>query len=176
MKKVQVQTLAFMYMDQEKWFLLFEPQPLRLLSGSRITSSCLYCVEKAMATHSSTLAWEIPWMEEPGRLQSIGTQRVGHDFTFTFTHFNRLQYSVNVTFPMYSQYIGKFMGLASLQSSPYCGCLEPNQWYSRVLAWFWLSSVIVRVIQGRLCWVPTCVALTRDTVMNEIDRVPQGVC
>ena len=70
---------------------------------------------------------EIPWMEEPGRLQSIGTQRVGHDFTFTFTHFNRLQYSVNVTFPMYSQYIGKFMGLASLQSSPYCGCLEPNQ-------------------------------------------------
>ena len=35
--------------------------------------------EKAMATHSSTLAWEIPWMEEPGRLQSMGSQRVGHD-------------------------------------------------------------------------------------------------
>ena len=30
------------------------------------------CLEKAMATHSSTLAWEIPWMEEPGRLQSMG--------------------------------------------------------------------------------------------------------
>ena len=35
--------------------------------------------EKAMATYSSTLAWKIPWMEEPGRLQSIGSQRVGHD-------------------------------------------------------------------------------------------------
>ena len=80
MKKVRVQTLAFMYMDQEKWFLLFEPQSLRLLSGSRITCSCLYCMEKAMATHSSTLAWEIPWMEEPGRLQSMGLQRVGHDW------------------------------------------------------------------------------------------------
>ena len=32
-----------------------------------------------MATHSSTLAWEIPWTEEPGRLQSMGSQRVGHD-------------------------------------------------------------------------------------------------
>ena len=36
-------------------------------------------VEKEMATHSSTLAWKIPWMEEPGRLQSMGSQRVGHD-------------------------------------------------------------------------------------------------
>jgi len=36
-------------------------------------------MEKAMATHSSTLAWKIPWTEEPGRLQSMGSQRVGHD-------------------------------------------------------------------------------------------------
>ena len=36
-------------------------------------------LEKEMATHSSTLAWKIPWMEEPGRLQSIVSQRVGHD-------------------------------------------------------------------------------------------------
>ena len=33
----------------------------------------------AMAPHSSTLAWKIPWMEEPGRLQSMGSHRVGHD-------------------------------------------------------------------------------------------------
>ena len=50
-----------------------------------------------MATHSSTLAWKIPWMEEPGRLQSMGSLRVGHDwatslslFTFTF-HFHALE-------------------------------------------------------------------------------------
>ena len=35
--------------------------------------------EKAMAPHSSTLAWKIPWMEEHGRLQSMGSLRVGHD-------------------------------------------------------------------------------------------------
>ena len=35
--------------------------------------------EKAMTPHSSTLAWKIPWMEEPGRLQSMGSLRVGHD-------------------------------------------------------------------------------------------------
>ena len=36
-------------------------------------------LEKEMATHSSTLAWKIPWTEEPGRLQPMGLQRVGHD-------------------------------------------------------------------------------------------------
>ena len=36
-------------------------------------------LEKEMATQSSTLAWKIPWMEEPCRLQSMGSQRVGHD-------------------------------------------------------------------------------------------------
>ena len=36
-------------------------------------------LEKEMATHSSTLAWRIPWREEAGRLQSMGSQRVGHD-------------------------------------------------------------------------------------------------
>ena len=36
-------------------------------------------LEKEMATHSSILAWRIPWMEEPGGLQSMGSQRVGHE-------------------------------------------------------------------------------------------------
>ena len=42
-------------------------------------------LEKEMAAHSSTIAWRIPWMEEPGRLQSMGLQRVGHDWTTSFT-------------------------------------------------------------------------------------------
>ena len=43
-------------------------------------------LEKEMATHSSILAWRIPWTEKPGRLQSVGLQRVGHDWgTFNFT-------------------------------------------------------------------------------------------
>ena len=47
-------------------------------------------MEKAMAPHSSTLAWKIPWTEEPGGLQSMGSLRVRHDFTFTF-HFHALE-------------------------------------------------------------------------------------
>ena len=45
-----------------------------------------------MAPHSSTLAWKIPWTEEPGGLQSMGSRRVGHNFIFTFTfHFHALE-------------------------------------------------------------------------------------
>ena len=44
-------------------------------------------LEKEMATHSSTLAWRIPWTEEPGRLQSMGSQRVGHTERLHF-HFH----------------------------------------------------------------------------------------
>ena len=44
-------------------------------------------LEKEMATHSSTLAWKIPWMEEPGRLRSMGLQRVGHDWATSFYFF-----------------------------------------------------------------------------------------
>ena len=49
-------------------------------------------MEKAMATHSSTLAWKIPWKEEPGRLQSMGSLSRARlsDFTFTF-HFHALE-------------------------------------------------------------------------------------
>ena len=48
---------------------------------TRVQSLCREdLVEKEMATHSSVLAWKIPWMEEPGRLQSMGSWRVGHDW------------------------------------------------------------------------------------------------
>ena len=64
------------------------------------TSSCsylcrvVYFLEKAMATHSSTLAWKIPWMEGPGRLQSMGSLGVGYGWAtslslFTFMHWRR---------------------------------------------------------------------------------------
>ena len=48
------------------------------LSGFTFTFR-FHALEKEMATHSSILAWRIPWMEEPGGLQSTGYQRVGHD-------------------------------------------------------------------------------------------------
>ena len=64
--------------------------------------------EKAMATHSSTLAWRIPWMEEPGRLQSMGSLRVWDDWAtylslFTFTHWRRKWQPTPVFLPGESQ-------------------------------------------------------------------------
>ena len=57
-------------------------------------SQSIQSTEKAMAPHSSTLAWKIPWMEEPGRLQSMGSLRKNRtwlsDFTFTF-HFHAME-------------------------------------------------------------------------------------
>ena len=61
--------------------------------------------EKAMAPHSSTLAWKIPWMEEPGWLQSMGSLRVGHErlSLFTFMHSRRKWQPTPVFLPGESQ-------------------------------------------------------------------------
>ena len=65
-------------------------------------------LEKEVATHSSALAWKIPWTEEPGRLQSMGSQRVRHDWAtslslFTFMHWRRKWQPTPVFLPGESQ-------------------------------------------------------------------------
>ena len=74
-----------------------------------------YKVEKAVAPHSSTLAWKIPWTEKPGRLQSMGLQRVGHDWAtslslFTFMHWRRKWQPTPVILPGESQGRGSLVG------------------------------------------------------------------
>ena len=64
--------------------------------------------EKAMAPHSRTLVWKIPWTEEPGRLQSMGLLRIGHDWAtslslFTFMHWRRKWQPTPVFLPGESQ-------------------------------------------------------------------------
>ena len=71
--------------------------------------------EKAMAPHPSTLAWKIPWTEEPGRLQSMGSRRVGQDWAtslslFTFLHWRRKWQSTPVFLPGESQGWGRRVG------------------------------------------------------------------
>ena len=78
------------------------PNQLHLLPPS--TQS----MENAVAPYSSTLAWKIPWMEEPGRLQSVGSLRVGHDWAtplslFTFMHRRRTWQPTPVFLPGESQ-------------------------------------------------------------------------
>ena len=68
-----------------------------------------------MAPHSSTLAWRIPWTEEPGRLQSMGLLRVGHDCAtslslFTFMHWRRKWQPTPVFLPGESQGRGSLVG------------------------------------------------------------------
>ena len=74
-----------------------------------------YVSEKAMAPHSSTLAWKIPWTEEPGRLQSMRSLRVGHDRVtslslFTFMHWRRKWQPTPVFLPWESQGWGSLVG------------------------------------------------------------------
>ena len=71
--------------------------------------------KKAMAPHSSTLAWKIPWTEEPGRLQSMGSLRVGHDWAnslslFTFMRWGRKWQPTPVFLPGESQGRGSLVG------------------------------------------------------------------
>ena len=78
-------------------------------------------MEKAMAPHSSTLAWKIPWTEEPGRLQSMGSLRVGHDWAtslslLTFIHWRRKWQPTPVFLPGESQGQGEPGGLPSMGS------------------------------------------------------------
>ena len=82
-------------------------------------------VEKAMAPHSSTLAWKIPWMKEPGGLQSMGSLRVRHDWAtslwlFTFMHWRRKWQPTPVFLP------GESQGRGSLVGCRLWGCTESD--------------------------------------------------
>ena len=83
------------------------------------------CLEKAMAPHSSTLAWKIPWTEEPGGLQYMGSRRVGHDWAtslslFTFMHWRRKWQPTPVFLP------GESQGWRSLVGCHLRGCTESD--------------------------------------------------
>ena len=94
-------------------FTLTSKIPEIILSEYSIAKS--WPVEKAMAPHSSTLAWKIPWAEEPGGLQSMGSLRVGHDWAtslslFTFMHWRRKWQPTPVILPGESQGRGSLVG------------------------------------------------------------------
>ena len=83
----------------------------RPMTRTALTTS----LEKAMAPHSRTLAWKIPWMEEPGGLQSMGSLRVWHDWAtslslFTFMHWRRKWQPTPVFLPGESQGRGSLVG------------------------------------------------------------------
>ena len=83
-------------------------------------------LEKEMAIHSSTMAWKIPWTEEPGRLQSMGSQRVGHDWA-TSLHFKvyaeLFHYSFNPSWTL-SHVCHLFISFCEVSAQVFCPLLN----------------------------------------------------
>ena len=114
-KSVTVRDIKVFYF-QDKVRKVIEPPlpffPPSLYLSILLSQSLIYPIEseleKAMTPHSSTLAWKIPWTEEPGRLQSMGSLRVRHDWAtsfslFTFVHWRREWQPTPVFLPGESQ-------------------------------------------------------------------------
>ena len=93
--------------------------------------------EKALEPHSSTLAWKLPWMEEPGGLQSMGSPRIGHDWAtslslFTFIHWRRKWQPTPVFLP------GESQGWRSL--------VGWRLWRRLISYWTWASPLLTSQI------------------------------
>ena len=108
-----------------------------------------YILEKAMAPHSSTLAWKIPGMEEPRRLQSMGSLRVGHDWAtslslFTFMYWRRKWQRTPVFLPGESQGRGSLLGFCLW------GRTDRNDWSdlaaAAVYIYIYICSLYIRII------------------------------
>ena len=109
--------LLHFVLQGQTWLLLQVSLDFLLLHSISLWS------EKAMAPHSSTLAWKIPWMEEPGRLQSMELLGVRHDWAtslslFTFMHWRRKWQPIPVFLP------GESQGQGSLVGCRLWGCTE----------------------------------------------------
>ena len=96
------------------------------ICSQNLLDLCIHS-EKAMAPHSSTFAWKIPWMEEPGGLQSMGSLRVGHDWVtslslFTFMQWRRKWQPTPVFLP------GESQGRGSLVAAVYGVTQSGHDW------------------------------------------------
>ena len=118
-------------------------------------------LEKEMTTHSSTLAWEIPWTEESGRLQSIGLQRVGHDLacpTITITIvFSRLLRTSR-------QQVCSFPGVLARMLDPMS---QENALSQFTLA---CSCLVAKLCPTVTSWTAACQAFLSFTVSQSLPK------
>ena len=110
---------------QLPWNFVLVPSAWNTFSQRTTLTLFFYWSLCSMAPHSSTLAWKIPWMEEPGRLQSMGLRRVGHDWAtsltlFTFMHWRSKWQPTPVFLP------GESQGWGSLVACCLWGCIESD--------------------------------------------------
>ena len=130
-------------------------QTLMCLQVTYVTLSLQssYKAEKTMAPHSRTLAWKIPWKEEPGGLLSMGSHRVGHDWAtslslFTFMHWRRKWQPTPVFLPGESQGWGSLVGRrlwgltksdmteVTQQQQHGCFCVTTEEVIETMTTWF----------------------------------------
>ena len=111
-----------------------------------------------MAPHSSILAWKIPWMEEPGRLQSMGSQRVGHDWSDLAAAMLTMHGINNTVFHLLNSFIlyGFFSSHVWMWELDYKGIWVPKNWC------FW-TVVLEKTLESPLnCKEPQVVYLKGD--------------
>jgi len=106
----------------------------------------MYITEKVMAPHSSTLAWKIPWTEEPGGLLSMGSHRVRHDWAtslslFTFMHWRRKRQPTPLFLPGESQGRGSLVGCC-LWSRTQSDTTEATYW----IEFNWMYIMYIKYI------------------------------
>ena len=132
-------------------------------------SACSAAAEKAMAPHSSTLAWKIPWKEEPGPPQSMGSLRVGQDSAtslslFTFMHWRRKQQPTPVFLPGESRGWGSLVGChlwGHTESDTTEATWQQQQQQCSRLRGYGFDPWVGK-IPWRRKWPPTPVFLPRD--------------
>ena len=122
-----------------------------------------------MAPHSSTLAWKIPWMEEPGRMQSMGLQRVGHDWAtslslFTFMHWRRKWQATPVFLPVESQ------GWGNLEAAVYGVTQSWTQ-----LKWLSSSTIICSTMFKCMNCMKIRVVLSKMQSVKEILEIEEYI-
>ena len=119
-------SLSLMLLDRQalsRWESNLSGKEFELVFSETTYWTPIIC--QVLAPHSSILAWKIPWMEKPGRLQSMGSLRVGHDWAsslslFTFTHWRRKWQPTPVFLP------GESQGQGSLVGCCLWGCTESD--------------------------------------------------
>ena len=138
-----------------------------------------------MATHSSTLVWEIPWMEEPGRLQSMGSQRVRHDWVTSLS----LSLGWSSGFPYFLQFKPEFGNkefmIWATVSSWSCFCclyraspsLAAKNIINLILVWsiWWYPCVEFSLVllEKGVCYVQ-CILLVKLLAFDQLCFVLQG--
>ena len=102
-------------------------------------------LEKEMATHSSTLAWKIPWTEEPGGLQSMGSQRVGHNWVNTFILNTHKQMSACKTGETWIRWADCIMSVSLILYYKYVRCYHWGNWMKSIQDPYCFSQVHVNL-------------------------------